>query len=163
MSISAALVQDLFSYNPETGEFTRKARRQGARVGQVCGSPDSHGYLQIKINGRNYFAHRLAWLVVYGEWPKHQIDHIDRNPTNNRIANLREATNSQNNHNRGQQVNNTSGYKGVCWNKRAKRWKAYIKLHGRRTHLGYFNTADAAHAAYCVAAQELHGEFARTS
>lgn len=108
-------------------------------------------------------AHQLAWLLSHDEWPPRNIDHIDMDRANNRLSNLRLATPSQNGANRGRQKNNSSGLKGVAWNKGAKRWRAQIKANGKRRHLGYFDTAEEAHAAYQEAAASLFGDFARTA
>ena len=155
----------------KTGEFRWKERPRehfetqrvwkiwnGRHPGAVAGRVNN-GYREIGIKNIRYLAHRLAWLYVHGEWPQHQIDHIDGDKLNNLIANLRLATNSQNGANRGAPADNTSGYKGVS---RAKqRWRAVISVKGRYRHLGTFGTAEEAYAAYCKAARELHGEFAR--
>lgn len=91
-----------------------------------------------------------------------QIDHIDGNTANNAIANLREASNAQNCMNKPKPKSNTSGFKGVRYHSRDRRWYAHIRLSGKQVHLGLFDTAEEAHAAYCEAAHRLHGEFART-
>ena len=90
-----------------------------------------------------------------------EVDHIDGDPLNNRRANLRLATHRENMHNSKKPAHNTSGFKGVCWNARVGKWLAYIKFQGQRKYLGNHETALLAHAAYCKAASELHGEFAR--
>jgi len=82
--------------------------------------------------------HRLIFLYHFGRWPTNQIDHIDGNPKNNCIENLREATNSQNNHNKAKPINNTSGYKGVSYCKAAKKWETYITIDRKRKYLGLF-------------------------
>lgn len=108
----------LLDYNPETGLFTWKAKRCGTKHGSVAGSIDpSHGYRRIKIDGHLYLAHRLAWFYVCGEWPAHEIDHIDRARANNRIANLRPATRSENQCNKPRYSNNRTGAKGVHWHR----------------------------------------------
>lgn len=115
-------------------------------------------YVKIRIDHVLYSAHRLAWLYVYGEWPLDQIDHINNDKTDNRICNLRLATQSENIVNRRAQSNNSSGRKGVT--RSGKRWSASIRSNGHRYHLGTFDTVDDAHAAYSEAACRLHGEFA---
>jgi len=95
-----------------------------------------------------------------GEWPKNQIDHIDREKSNNRFSNLREANNAQNNSNRPAQQNNKSGYKGVSPVNRRLPWVAQIRVAGKSIWLGRFETKELAYAAYCRAAKEHHGEFA---
>lgn len=89
------------------------------------------------------------------------VDHKNRNPLDNRRENLRLATISQNSMNAGIRSDNDSGYKGVCWRKDKQKWEAYIKFNGKRQFLGYFGTPQSAHKAYCIAAKEMFGEFAR--
>lgn len=121
-----------------------------------CGhEPTSHGRGQVKIDGKPYLAHRLVWLLTYGYMPDF-IDHIDRNPMNNKISNLRSVTKSENEHNRGIYKNNSSGYPGVCFDKRNKKYKAGIKINGKQIHLGYFDTASEAFTAYMLAKIEYH-------
>jgi hypothetical protein len=91
-----------------------------------------------------------------------QADHIDGDGLNNRRCNLREATHSQNQRNQRRSKINTSGLKGACFHIRASKWQAIIKVNGRSKHLGYFNTPEEAHAAYCEASDKYHGEFGRT-
>tara|TARA_R110000824_G_scaffold396554_1_gene598108 strand:- start:1212 stop:1535 length:324 start_codon:yes stop_codon:yes gene_type:complete len=88
-----------------------------------------------------------------------QVDHINRNPLDNRKSNLRICTNAENSYNTGPQKNNTSGYKGVSWRKDAKKWTAYIG-HAPKSHLGYFDTPEEAAKARDAKAKELHGEYA---
>ena len=160
-TITAEEARQLLDYNPETGVFTWRVRRTGtARAGDQTGRVNNRGYVELKVKNRRYSAHRLAWLMVHGVWPREFIDHIDGNPANNRLDNLREASRTENSRNRRMQYSNTSGYKGVYWFKAARKWHAQIHTNGRNKHLGLFLTAEAAHAAYCKAAAELHGEFA---
>jgi hypothetical protein len=159
--IRASLVRELLDYAPDTGVLTwRVALTSFIKVGQVAGKTDKRGYSQIGIGRRNYMAHRLAWLHVHGTWPPNQIDHINGNPADNRISNLRLATASQNIANSRLHCDSTSGLKGICFVKKQKRWAARIQRDGRRRYVGFFDTAEEAHAAYCHAAQELFGEFA---
>ena len=143
-------------YDPETGIFTRTVVSGGCLVGSVAGTADGRGYQQIRIGGRKYLSHRLAWLYVYGALPCKHLDHVNRDKSDNRISNLREATRSENNQNRGPQKNNTSGYRGVSWNSRFLRWQARISVCGKRKSLGYFDTAEIAFEAYKAAARLLH-------
>jgi len=130
------------------------------KVGDVAGHKLSEGYLQISANSKIYFAHRLAWLYITGEWPKDSIDHINEIKHDNRFFNLREATRSQNMMNRGALKNNTSGLKGVSLKKSSGKWRARVGIRGKSKHLGYFNNPEDAYKAYCEAAKKLHGEFA---
>ena len=154
-SITADELRSILHYDPLTGVFTRIKPTRKCRVGTVPGSFNSKGYFRIMVNGKKYQAHRLAWLYVYGTWPKNQIDHINRNRSDNRIANLRDVTNQQNMCNAGDFSTNTSGRKGVYWDKRDSRWRACITDKGRYLSLGYFDTQAKAVAAR-VAAEKLY-------
>ena|SRR3990167_6112314 len=156
-------LRGLLHYDSDTGVFTWRVNRRRVKTGDIAGTVNAQGYVQICIDGRLYLAHRLAWLYVHGEWPSGDLDHWDTNRANNVIGNLRPATNSQNQANSRQRRDNTSGYKGVCWDKRCHRWVAGIYVDGRRRHLGRFDTPEAGHAAYCNAASEYFGEFARVA
>ena len=152
--ITAEALREQMDYDPETGSFYWKPRRAGCPGG---------GYWQIRIKGRCYYAHQLAWLYVHGEWPSEEIDHINRDRLDNRIANLRAADRCQNQQNK-LQSNNKSGFKGVSLHnpRLAKPWQAQITVRGQHHHLGNFSTPEEAHEAYKEAAARLHGEFART-
>ena len=177
--LTAEIVRELLDYDPATGEFRWKTRHvswfHDSRLrtqeascrawntlyaGRQAGSRQKRGYVTIRVLGDGYYAHSVAWLYVMGAWPT-QIDHIDIDRTNNRFDNLRLASSQQNLQNRGKQKNNTSGLKGVSWSKAAKKWWAQIVADGRHKHLGLFGCPAAAHFAYVVAADKLHGEFAR--
>ena len=162
--LTAARLRKLLDYDPATGVFTRRTLiGKRARLGAPTGLVNDRGYVLITVDGRRYRAHHLAWLHVYGVWPASRLDHRDLSRANNRIRNLRLATGSQNQANRGKQANNTSGYKGVYWIARENKWLAKIVRHGRQFHIGLFDDPRAAHAAYCKKARDLHGEFARAS
>lgn len=149
----------LVRYCHISGKIFWNVNRRGRLAGSEAGRISQKGYIQISLYGRRYSAHRVAWLLYYGNWPKNFIDHINLNKSDNRICNLREATGSQNQHNRLAQHNNTSGYKGVSFNKFAKKWVAYIGDKGIRHHIGYFQTAEEAHLAYCRVAKDKHKGF----
>lgn len=133
----------------------------GVCAGDVAGCLDANGYRVIKVGGKKYYAHRLAWFLTHGVWPSHQIDHINGNPSDNRLRNLRIATQSENNRNCGANKKNTTGYKGVTFHKRDGRYQSQIRINGDRIYLGYFLTAEEAYASYCEAAGKHHGKFAR--
>lgn len=157
-------LKTLLHYDPETGLFTWKVAPNGStKIGQTAGSFDKFGYIRIKIDGRNYAAHRLAWFYVYGEWPTNQIDHRHGVRADNRIAFLRPATSAQNTYNTKRMSTNKSGLKGAFFHKDNKRWCAKIRHGGVPKHLGYFDTAEQAHEAYKTAAVALRGEYARSS
>lgn len=157
---AADVVRSLLDYDPSTGVFRWRVRRnQLSEIGSIAGNVHPRGYRQIFICGHLLMAHRLAWLHFYGHLPTGHIDHIDGDKGHNAIANLRDATPAQNNWNKGLKANNKSGYRGVCFWK--NRWRAAIKIHGKKIHLGSFGTAGEAGKAYADAARRLHGEFFR--
>lgn len=148
-------LHELVDYDPETGVFIHRVKRGPTPVGTVCGRVDPAGYRRIKLDGRIWAAHRLAWLYVTGEIPPNDIDHINGARDDNRIANLRPATRKQNSENRRQaHRNNKSGLQGVS--ARRGRWIAEIMHDGKRTYLGCFDTPEAAHQSYLAAKAKLH-------
>lgn len=109
------------------------------------------------VDYRYYYAHRLAWFYHYGEWPEGEIDHLNRNKTDNRIANLRDATHSVNVQNQlNAPSHNTSGLMGAMWNSQKQKWQAAIVTRGRRKHLGFYSQPIDAHKAYMAAKRRLH-------
>jgi len=160
---SKALVLSSLSYEPITGEFRwRTTRKNGAQAGTIAGCLHRSGYMLISVARIKFPSHRLAWLFHTGEWPKDHIDHINGDKSDNRICNLREATSAQNGFNNPMQPYNTSGYKGVSWSAREKKYRAQITAYGKRNFLGLFDDPAVAAEAYKAAAAKLHGEFART-
>jgi len=157
-SLTADRLRVLLHYDPLTGIFVWL---MGQRAGQRAGRLTSGGYRQITIEGTPYVAHHLAWLYVKGEWPADEIDHENCVRDDNRFANLREATRRQNNMNARTRRDNTSGLKGASFDKDCGRWKAQICHAGRQRHLGLFDSAAEAHAAYCKAATAIDPDFAR--
>lgn len=159
--ITQADLLRLFEYNSVTGVFVRKVKTAIAtKVGEVAGCLDSEGYVHIRVMGKSYRAHKLAWLYVYGDMPK-LIDHIDGNKSNNAICNLRLADKSKNGFNRKKTPVFSSIFKGVVWSKKYQKWEAKINAGGKRHYLGYFHCEHEAAHAYNKAAIELHGEYAR--
>jgi hypothetical protein len=154
----------LLSYDEETGILRWRSRvNQGVHAGDIAAGRinKGHRYLRIKIKGQQYGAHRLIWKIKTGNEPPDCIDHIDGHPFNNRWQNLREASISLNGCNRKMQKNNSSGTKGVTWNKADKRWKAVICIDRKPIYLGYFKDKEAAIVAVNAARPQFHGEFAR--
>jgi hypothetical protein len=152
--MTAQRLKELFHYDADTGQFTRfRAKgRWPDRVGAI-----RFGYLIIKIDYKLYRAHRLAWLYVHGEWPSDQIDHINGDRADNRISNLRAATNSQNKQNaRKARSDSRSGLIGAMWESQKNKWRAVILVDGKKKHLGYFDQAEQAHAVYIEAKRTLH-------
>jgi hypothetical protein len=172
--LTAKYLKSVMEYDPETGIFTWKYRpRQhfassnawatwNTRFsGNTVGYISHYGYVVIRIDGRRYQAHRLVWLFVTGKFPLKDMDHRNLSKSDNRFANLREATRSQNVTNTTIRSDNSSGFKGVSYHKISGKWKAQIRAPGKKDHLGYFDLIEDAYAAYCAAAKECFGEFAR--
>ncbi len=160
--LTAARVREVLDYSPDTGTFVWKIfMNSRAPKGRQAGRIGTPGYYIIRLDGRDYLAHRLAWFYVYGSWPPEEIDHINGIPIDNRITNLRCATRGQNAANARRAKNNTSGFKGAYW--QHGRWQAIISVNKQRMSLGFFDSAEEAHAAYCSAAYKYFGEFARTA
>lgn len=160
--------RELLDYDAETGILTWKQDRMCGRAyaqyriakGDVAGS-ETGGYINVCLNGKLYRAHRLAWLIHYGEWPPNHLDHINGNRSDNRLCNLRTADAAGNARNAKKRADNKSGFKGVCLKKDTGKWGASIAVGGRKMHLGYYKSPKLAHEAYKAAATRLHGEFAR--
>lgn len=149
-------------YDPETGIFTRISSNSNVvKVGDVAGSLHIAGYLEITIFGKRYLSHRLAWLYMYGKFPDELVDHINGIRTDNRLCNLRAANKSKNAINSKIRSHNKSGFKGVCFSKSQKKWRANGKLNGKQKHLGYFKTPELASQAFVKFAKEHYGEFYR--
>lgn len=159
--IALGRLTEILNYDPETGEFHWKVARGGFQKGSIAGSIDSKGYVTIKICGKDYKAHRLAWIFVYGEWPSKPLDHIDMNRGNNGIRNLREATQFENFQNRKAYRSSKTGVKGVCLHKSTGKFCAQIRANGKRFYIGLFETLEAADRAVRAAREKLHGEFCR--
>lgn len=142
------------SYDPETGVFRNLVSRGYLHGGEVCGWKNGNGYLRITIEGKSYYAHRLAWFYAHKTWPD-VIDHINQDRSDNRLINLRPASKSQN------AVNGKRLHRGATFSKKYHRWVAQIRWQGKSKFLGHFDTESAACAAYAAAAQDRHGEFFR--
>ena len=154
-NITPRMLRAILSYDAITGEFKWIVTRHGTKLNKHAGT-DNYGYISIRINGQNYFAHRLAWLWMTGRWPIHELDHINGHRSDNRWCNLREATRSCNAQNqRRPHKRNKVGYLGVY--KLRKGFGAAIGLKGqKRLYLGPFNKAIEAHKAYLKAKRILH-------
>lgn len=160
-AITRERVLELLDYDPETGDFTWKIWPGGRiRKGAIAGSINSNGYRQIRVHPGRHMAHRLAWLVMTGKWPVEEIDHINGVRADNRWANLREATRSQNCANCiPPRRRNPDLPKGVRPAQRSPRWRVAV----RGVYLGVFDTIEEAHEAYCREARNIYGEFLKTS
>lgn len=160
--ISHERLRELLSYNGHTGEFSwlkRSSPRSRDLTGCLAGAALGTGRRVIKIDGKLYYASRLAWFYVYGQWPDRDIDHKDRNPGNDKWLNLRSASDAQQTWNIAKRRSNTSGFIGVRQTTEGN-WRADIRHQGRKEYLGVFKTKLEAAAAYNVRACELRKEFA---
>jgi hypothetical protein len=154
-SLTAERLREVLHYEPETGVFTWRLRRGCRAKGSIAGATHHSGYWRIRVDEVLYNAHRLAWLYMTGEWPAEELDHINRDNADNRWANLREATRSQNGANTIRP--NPSGFRGV--KKIRGRWRATIMVQKRGIFLGYYSTPEEAHAAYTNAARTYFGNY----
>lgn len=150
-ALTVERAREILRYEPVTG---RLYRRVGAanhvKAGDEAGWTETINgirYRRVRVSGRLYYAHRLAWLIVTGEWPKGQVDHEDGDGLNNRWENLRDATHQQNQQNRKLSRNNTSGVTGVCRHKLTGKWQTKIKVNGKDKHLGLFEDLEDAASA----------------
>ena len=156
--LTAARLRELLHYDPDTGVFTWRVHRGIKRVaGLPAGTINSRGYAQLKISPYGSIqGHRAAWLYAHGDWPSRHIDHINGNKADNRLVNLRDVTHSENQQNqRTAHRNNRVGLLGVSVSR--GRYAATIQIDGANRHLGRFETAEEAHAAYIEAKRGLHG------
>lgn len=152
MTLSARRLRELVAYDRATGEFVRRSN------GKPAGTLKDNGYLHFAVDGRKHGAHRLAWLYVHGEWPAGDVDHRDGVRTNNAIDNLRDvsrAINLQNLH-AAKSHNKSTGLLGAYFHRPTGRYTSRIKTLGVDKHLGMFDTAEAAHAAYIAAKRQHH-------
>ena len=158
-----------FTYDKESGSFTRILLEGRPNVvARFHGKPTGHirkdGYVVLSIgtsgkDGKLYYAHRVAWLMTYGEIPENwEVDHIDRNPSNNRISNLRLVTSEGNSRNTSARKNASSIYKGVYWSKARSKWVSQFNCKDFRKHLGYFDDEYEAYLARLAAEQAYYGE-----
>lgn len=156
------LLGELFDY--KDGELYWKIRKaQRIKIGDLAGS-GNNDYRAIQINGKLYYTHRLIFLYHHGYLPKY-LDHIDGNPLNNDISNLREVTNQENSRNRKKHKSHngkptSSKFKGVSWNKEKQKWESQIYIDGKPKHLGLFTSEIESAQSYDRAAIDAFGEFA---
>lgn len=155
--ISQGELRNLIEYNPETGMWRWRVVRRNHKTGWFAGALTPNGYLTIRIDGKTYYAHRLAWFWVHGEWPK-ITDHRDRDKANNRLDNLRLATKSKNAVNAKRRTDNVSGYVGVSWNDLRSKWQARIVRDGV-LYSRLFADDKAASEWYMRRRTELFGDF----
>ena len=134
---------EYLQYNPETGDIIWiqiKAKAYRIKVGQIAGSIDSHGYLQIQFQGKKYKAHRVAWYLHYGVWPTNEIDHINGIKNDNRINNLRDVIRSKNQFNQKRHREKTVKY--YYYDKRGQKWKVQTQINSKQKQLGLFDSEE---------------------
>jgi len=156
--INKQFLIDTFQY--QDGNLYWKKSKQGVAKDLKAGSMDSKGYIRVFLNNHPILAHRIIFMMHYGYMPN-VIDHIDGNPANNKIENLREATKAQNNQNSKLRITNTSGSKGVCWDAKVDKWKVRIGNNNKRITVGYFEDLELADLVAQEARDKYHGKFAR--
>jgi excinuclease UvrABC ATPase subunit len=149
-------LKNYLSYDKDTGEFIALQGSLRHPVGRKLGTLHSTGYVVIRIQGKLYKAHRLAWLYETGKFPDGVIDHINRNKSDNRFSNLREIEITHNAENNPIKKSNSSGFPGVSFSKKMKCWRARITYNYKEKHLGYFESAEDAFKAYQFAATKYH-------
>jgi hypothetical protein len=158
-SLTHSRLIEVLDYCPISGIFKWKCNIGKMKLGSLAGTYDTrYKYLMIRIDGKRYFAHRLAWFFIYSKWPLDQIDHKDGNRINNRIDNLRDVTVTVNAQNiKGPKKNNMStGLLGAYPFKNTGRFVSYIRYGGKKVNLGYFDTALEAHEAHMAAKRNKH-------
>lgn len=158
-SISINDLRKLLRYDPSSGLLFWRINRGNAVLGAPAGWQKQNGYREVSVLGRHLQVHRVAWVIHHGEWPSDQIDHINLDPSDNRISNLRLATQAENNWNVGPRKTNKLSLKGVC--RKNGKYMAQIQVRRKKIYLGFFDSPELAHDAYCRAAAKLHGEFMR--
>ena len=154
------LARTLFDYETDTGLLRWKiCPNRKHKAGDIAGTKTKLGYVRVMYRQQSYMAHSLAWAIVHGEWPI-ELDHRDRARGNNRLDNLRLVSDRRlNSYNRGLQTSNTSGFKGVSYARKKRKWWARINVDGKRRSLGLFDTPEQAAEIYRAAEAVHHGEW----
>ena len=155
--MDALTARKYFTYSPENGELRWAIRSSpAAAVGDLITSRTVRGnYLKVQFNGKYYTAHRIIWLMVYGEWPRDQIDHVNGDGGDNRLCNLREATHSQNQQNR-RAMPNSSGFPGARFDKLAGHYRVSVMVNGIIHNIGAFKDPEFASLVYSEAKRKYH-------
>lgn len=158
--ISQSELKRQLHYNPVTGIFTwLVSNRNGLKIGDVAGSYGGDGYVAIRIFGKRYLSHRLAFLYMEGKFPLNEVDHVNHVKDDNCWLNLRHATRSENQRNAPKQSNNTSGFKGVTFNKKCGKFVAQATFNGKPKYIGEYLTVTLASEAYQYFAKLNYGDF----
>ena len=153
--LTLARLKECLTYDADTGEFYWRLRQGARKAGAKAGCFDKLKYVVIRLDWRLYKAHRLAWLYHYGEWPGTIVDHINRNPSDNRIVNLRDVSQSVNSHNAKARAGSSSGVAGVRWRRDRNHWIATIRVGYVQHYLGSFSDLGAAVSARKAAEQRM--------
>jgi hypothetical protein len=149
-------LKSIFEYDPMSGTLRWKEGRSNMVKGSIAGCTHGSGYKVVTIKSKMHKVHRVIWIMLFGQIPdKFFLDHINGNKADNRLENLRLATNSQNQQNRPAPKNSSSGYRGVNWHKQADKWMARICHNNKRITIGFFDTAEQAYEAYKTEAKKL--------
>ncbi|MFO0448261.1 MAG: HNH endonuclease signature motif containing protein [Pseudomonadota bacterium] len=153
-----AEIRGCLTYDAATGELRWRRAAGNRAAGARAGSANSGGYVLVRVNGREYCAHRVAWAMAHGEWPAADrvIDHANNNPGDNRLSNLRLATQSENCANRSYR---RRPWHGTHLHRSSGKYAAQIKVNGLMRHLGLFESRTEAKAAYDAAAKRAFGDF----
>lgn len=141
--ITQERLKELFKYDPDTGLLTRSTGFNNVKIGDIAGTLRYDGYLHIKIDGKLYLCHRLAWVYMYGDIPEN-IDHINHIRDDNRIVNIRNVSKLENNRNQSIMPTNTSGVTGVSWHKTLNKWRCFINVNNKQVHLGVYDDFELA-------------------
>jgi len=149
-------------YEYRNGVLYKKPQSKRCKKDLIVGTTRKDGYIRVSINNKLYYSHRLIYMMFYGEMPI-QIDHIDGNPSNNKIENLRKADNTKNSFNKNLYKSNTSGVKNVYWDKNCKKWAVLIQAFGKKKYLGLFKDLELAELVAIEARNKYHKEYANHS
>ncbi|HHJ4404337.1 TPA: HNH endonuclease [Citrobacter freundii] len=161
MVITQQVLKSLMHYEPVSGVFTWvKSSNRRIKVGSRAGTINGSGYRQIRIDGKIYKEHRLAWLYVYGCMPEMDVDHLDRNPLNNGIKNLRLSTKSENQYNRRKPSGGKNPIKGVRLDVKNGKWRVCGSRNKKQIWLGYFDDLELAELVISEFRGKYHGQFA---
>lgn len=158
-NIPIETAKTFFSYDPDTGEIRYRLRRGKCVVGTIIKCRTDSGHIVFGFERKHIRVHRLAWALTTGEWPVHEVDHINGDASDNRWCNLRQATHAENMKNMKVPRTNKTGFKGVSWDSQSRCFQAHIKANGVNYRLGRYRKAEDAHEAYKAASLRLHGEF----
>lgn len=149
-------MNELLCYDEATGLLHWKVSRGRVRAGDLAGTSNGRGYIIVRVDGKIYPAHRIAWFLKTGEWPTGVIDHINRDGEDNRWENLRDVSQQENLFNKGMMESNTSGITGIRFREEYNKWYAFIGIDGKQKHLGSFETKELAEEAYLAAKEYYH-------